>query len=336
MYVSRMGKPGEILYEEIETPVADGKNVLVKIHAVAICGTDKHGFTDGSMEGQIWGHEYSGVVVDPGDAKLKAGDKVAVFPNHPCHKCQFCRAGLTNLCPTVFRGTGGSSAAAEYQLVPPYNIIKIDDSISFEEGALIEPTTVTYHALKKTGIKPGQSLLISGVGGLTGLLAEVARGYGVSKIVVTDAVEERAKPYVDSGVVDGFVNSEEPGFYTKLMEMSEDEFGFDALIDIKGGVRNLNECMVVIKNGGTAVVVAEVPGDRDAVNLYDLTEDEKSIAGSYGYTKPEFEDVARMIADKKIDVTKYIESRFALSDGQAAFDHAMDRNTMPGKIIIEL
>lgn len=97
-----------------------------------------------------------------------------MFPNHPCHKCEFCKAGVTNLCPTVFRGTGGSSAAAEYQLVAPYNVIKIDDNMTYDEGALIEPTTVTYHALKLSKIKPGQELLISGVGGLTGLLAEVA------------------------------------------------------------------------------------------------------------------------------------------------------------------
>jgi len=79
MYVSRMGKPGEIFYEEVKTPEADGKNVLVKIHAVAICGTDKHGFTDGSMEGQIWGHEYSGTVIDPGEMdSVKPGDKVII------------------------------------------------------------------------------------------------------------------------------------------------------------------------------------------------------------------------------------------------------------------
>lgn len=336
MYVSRMGKAGEIFYEEVPTPEADGKNVLVEIHAVAICGTDKHGFSDGSMEGQIWGHEYSGVVVDPGETDLKAGDKVAVFPNHPCHHCEFCDAGVTNLCPTVFRGTGGSSAAAEYQLVNPYNVVKIADSMTFEEGALVEPTAVTYHALKKSGIKAGQELLVSGVGGLTGLLAETARGMGVSKIVVTDAVEERARPYVESGLIDAFVNCEEPGFYTKLMKLATSRFGYDAYIDIKGGVRNCNEHMVAMKNGGTAVIVAEVPGDRGALNLYDLTEDEKTVSGSYGYTKPEYEEVAKMIADGRIDVKKHIGKRFKLSEGQAAFDHAMDRSVLPSKIIIEL
>lgn len=337
MYVSRMGDINEVFYEEIETPEADGKNVLVKIHAVAICGTDKHAFMDGSMKGDIWGHEYSGEVVDPGSFEdLKAGDKVAVFPNHPCHKCEFCKAGVTNLCPTVFRGTGGSSAAAEYQLVAPYNVIKIDDNMTYDEGALIEPTTVVYHALKKSGIKAGQELLISGVGGLTGLLAEVARGQGVSKIVVTDAVEERAKPYIDSGVIDAFVNCDEPGFFTKLMELASSEFGYDAYIDIKGGVRNANEHIVCMKNGGTAVIVAEVPGDRGALNLYDLTEDEKAVTGSYGYTKDEFEEVAQMIADRKIDVTKYIGKKFKLSEGQKAFEYAMDRSVLPSKIIIEI
>jgi len=332
-----MGKAGEVFYEEAETPEADGKNVLVKIHAVAICGTDKHAYMDGSMNGDVWGHEYSGTVEDPGACDdLKVGDKVAIFPNHPCHKCEFCKAGLTNLCPTVFRGTGGSSAAAEYQLVNPYNVIKIADDMSFDEGALIEPTTVTYHALGKTGIKAGQTLLISGVGGLTGLLAETARGKGVSKIVVTDAVEKRAQPYIDSGVIDAFVNCEEPGFFTKLMELADSEFGYDAFIDIKGGVRNANEHIVCMKNGGTAVIVAEVPGDREALNLYDLTEDEKAVTGSYGYTKDEFEAVGRMIAEKKIDVTKYIGKKFKLSEGQKAFEHAMDRNVLPSKIIIEI
>ena len=337
MFVSRMGDVNQVFYEEIEKPEADGKNVLVKIHSVAICGTDKHAFMDGSMNGDIWGHEYSGEVVDPGSFEgLKVGDKVAVFPNHPCHKCEFCKAGVTNLCPTVFRGTGGSSAAAEYQLVAPYNVVKIDDNMTYDEGALIEPTTVTYHALKLSKIKPGQELLISGVGGLTGLLAEVARGYGVSKIVVTDAVEERAKPYVESGLIDAFVNCEEPGFYTKLMDLASSEFGYDAYIDIKGGVRNANEHIVCMKNGGTAVIVAEVPGDRGALNLYDLTEDEKAVTGSYGYTKDEFEEIAQMIADKKIDVTKHIGKKFKLSEGQAAFEHAMDRSVLPSKIIIEI
>ena len=108
------------------------------------------------------------------------------------------------------------------------------------------------------------------------------------------------------------------------------------MITLYGGVRNANEHIVCMKNGGTAVIVAEVPGDREALNLYDLTEDEKAVTGSYGYTKPEFEEVAEMIADKRIDVTKYIGKKFKLREGQQAFDHAMDRSVLPSKIIIEL
>lgn len=337
MFVSRMGNIGEIFYEEIDTPVADGKNVLVEIHKVAICGTDKHGFNDGSMAGQIWGHEYSGLVLDPGEADfLKVGDKVAVFPNHPCHSCEFCDAGVTNLCPTVFRGTGGSSAAAEYQLVPPYNVVKVADSMSFEEAALIEPTAVCLHALKLSKIKPGQELLISGVGGLTGLIGEVARGMGVKKIVATDSSYERAQVLLDKGAIDAFVNDAEPGFYTKLIKTASSRFGYDAFIDIKGGINNCNEHMPAMKNGTTAVIIAENPGDRGAINFYDLTEDEKSITGTYGYTKDEFEEIAEMIANKEIDVTKYIESTFELKDCLQAFQHSIDRSTLPGKILIDV
>lgn len=336
MFVSRMGKSGEVFYEERDMPKADGEKVLIKMKAIAICGSDKHMYLDGTMDGQIWGHEYSGIVFDPGSRKdLTAGDRVAIFPVEPCGTCEFCKAGRENLCPQVFRGAGGADGAAEYQLVSPSMPVKFSENISFVEGALVEPTAVVYHALKRAAAGKGDALLISGVGSLTGLLAEVARAVGVEIIVITDSSYPRAEPLLKSGVVDGFVNCDEPGSYTKLMDLAEKPFGYDICIDIKGGAKTVNDNLVCLRNGGTAVLVAEVPGDKEPLNLYDLTEDEKDIKGSYCYTVDEFKEVIQMMEDKRIDVTKYVGKTFKLSQCKEAFAYSFDRGVLPSKIILK-
>lgn len=123
MYVSRMGDVNEVFYEEIETPEACGEKCLVKIHAVRSAGTDKHAFMDGSMKGDIWGHEYSGEVVDPGSFEgLKVRRQgLRCFQIIHVINANFCKAGVTNLGPTVFRGTGAHlqrriSAGAPYSI----------------------------------------------------------------------------------------------------------------------------------------------------------------------------------------------------------------------------
>ena len=335
MYISRMGKPGEIFYEEVETLKPDGKNALVRMQALGMCGTDKHAYKDGSMDGQIWGHEYSAIVEDPGPrSDLKKGDRVAIRPMDCCGECEFCKAGKPQLCIQVFRGTGGCFGAAEYQLLRPDFLMKISDNVSDIDAALIEPTACVYHGYKKSGAGPGKTLLISGVGALTGLLCEVARADGVKKIVLSDGSERRAQPLLDCGVADAFVNSAEPGMYTKLMEQADNPYGYDAYIDIKGGVTTLNEHIVCLKNGGTAVIIAEDYRERDAINLYDLTEDEKSISGSYAFDLSDYNEILAKVEAGKLNLARHAGKVFKLSEAKQAFEHSFARDTMPGKIIV--
>ena len=194
-------KTGDIRLEQTDVPKPDPHQVLLKMDSVGICGSDVHYWTHGAIGDfivrapMVLGHEAAGVVTEVGEAvsHLKAGDRVAIEPGVPCRMCSLCKTGVYNLCPDMqFCATPPVHGnLCKYYVHAADFCYKLPDSLSLEEGALMEPLAVGVHACRRAGVCIGKRVLICGAGpiGLVNLLT--AKAMGASEVVITDIAENR-------------------------------------------------------------------------------------------------------------------------------------------------
>ncbi len=336
MRAAIMGTSCQISVQDVETPVAENGQVLIKVAKAGICGSDKHSWKDGNSTGQIRGHEYSGTVVDPGSREdLKVGDRVAVITLNPCMECAYCKEGNTALCigNSVFPGGGMPGAFAEYVLSRPDLVVKMDDRISFTEGALAEPVAVSYHAVQLAGVKRGNKVLINGSGALAAFAAQIARYLGAELIVCADRHDNYAKQLLTNGDADHYVKVDGPQFYAKVMELS-DWAGYDCCIDTNGSAEDLEANLAAVKRGRPAVMLGLNAAEKQPLNTHEIIMCAWQVIGSYSYNIEEYHTVLELMAEKHINPSIYATKEFSLEDIQAAHEHSVDRTKSDLKVII--
>lgn len=240
--------------EEIEKPIPNKDEVLVKVQAAGICGSDIHKMqTEWTRElPMVLGHEFSGIVDQIGEnvTNVKAGDRVAVAHLIPCYECDACRSGKYQLCDhcTLF-GAHRYGGFEEYTTVPKENILKIGDSVSFEEAAMLEPLAVAAHGVM--GLKPqmGQTIAIFGMGTIGILTAQLLKLTGVKKIIGIDIDNDKLSESKKYGVTDTINSLEEP-LEDKILELTNNE-GTDITIQCAGSKISEEQCLLITKKGGT-------------------------------------------------------------------------------------
>src|SRR4029079_8665189 len=194
----------DLRIEEVAEPAAPGPgDVVVRVVTCGICGTDlpehmagpivtpvdPHPLT-GAQNPQILGHEFAGDVVAVGDdvTRVTAGDRVAIMPLAYCGHCAYCRRGLQQLCATM--ACVGLSHAwggmADLATVAEYQIVKLPDGVSYQQGALIEPTAVAAYGVERAGVSPGDQVLVTGAGPIGGRAALCARAAGASTVYISE------------------------------------------------------------------------------------------------------------------------------------------------------
>ena len=201
MKAAVMTEPLHINIEEMDVPNVYGNEVLVKVMAVGICGSDIHYYEHGRIGNHIvkppfiLGHECSGVVVAIGEnvTTLNIGDRVAVEPGITCGHCEYCKSGRYNLCPKVaFLATPPINGAfVQYLKHREDFLFPIPDDLSYEEAALNEPFSVGIHAAKRVDLQPGSTVAIMGMGPVGLMTVVVAKAFGASNIIVTDLEDAR-------------------------------------------------------------------------------------------------------------------------------------------------
>src|SRR5581483_6673837 len=194
----------DLRLEDVPEPTAPRANeVVVRPASCGICGTDLHEYTSGpivtpvephpltgAQNPQILGHEFAGDVIATGAGvtRISEGDRVAVMPLAYCGSCAYCRRGLQHLCATM--ACVGLSHAwggmAELATVEEYQVVRLPDDVSYQQGALIEPTAVAAYGVERAGIAPGDRVLITGAGPIGALAALCAHAAGASAIYVSE------------------------------------------------------------------------------------------------------------------------------------------------------
>lgn len=328
----------EFEIKEIEEPKSDGVNVIIDVKTAGICGSDIHYWVSGEPKGLVLGHEYCGVVKDPGNRiDLKVGDRVTALPISPCGKCHACLSGNPQYClETWTRATGLSltnpGALAPQMAIRPDMVIKVPDNVSNEEAAMVEPTAVGLHAIRLADIKVGDKVLVIG-GGIIGLVSAMfAKMEGASYVAISETNESRGKKAVSLGVADEYLNALDPKFLENVM--SKTICGFDKVIDCSGNSGAVTSAFMASKTGGVVVLVG-VSLEPITIPTVIAVMHELKVQGAIAYTKEEFKTCIDLISNKQINVLKFLDSVVGLNDVQASYEKLTNGTTDAVKIIVD-
>jgi len=273
----------------------------------------------------VLGHESSGLIKEVGSEvkHVKVGDRVAMEPGQPCRYCDRCKAGNYNLCPDMaFAATPPyDGTLCRYYKLPGDFCYKLPESMTLEEGAVVEPLAVGVHITKQAGIRPGQSIVVFGAGPVGLLCMGVAKAFGADKIVAVDLNEERlkfAKSYAATDVIAPQRESAEDSA-KRIIEAAGLGDGADAVIDATGAEPCIQTSIHILKTGGTYVQGGMGKSDITFPIMAMCTK-EITCKGSFRYSSGDYADAVSLVANGRISVKELITKKVDFKDAEAAFE----------------
>jgi len=337
---AKMLRPGQIVFEDVALPNIKDDEVLIKVMKIGICGSDihvyhgKHPYTSYPV---IQGHEFSGKVVKTGKKvkKIKEGDKVVVQPQVVCGECYPCKHGRYNVCDNLkVMGFQTEGAAKEYFKIEESKVLKIPESMNYDEGALVEPLTVACHALRRSGIElKDKNILILGAGTIGNLVAQVAKAKGAAKVMITDISKFRLNLAKECGIDITLDVSK-----YDLKEEIVKEFGIkkaDLILECVGSQVTINDAINNARKGSDIIVVGVYP-EEVRVNIGFVQDRELRLIGTLMYKEEDYLDAIDLIANKKIKADKLITDYFEFKDYNLAYEHIEKRKDKAMKVMINL
>lgn len=318
-------KPYNIEIREIEKPdIKNEDDVLIRVKSVGVCGSDIHYYREGRIgnfivkEPLILGHESSGIVEKVGKnvKNVKEGDKVAIEPQVPCRKCDYCKEGRYNLCSDVkfFATPPVNGTFCEYIVHPSDFVYKLPENISLDEGSLIEPLSVGIHAADLIDLKPGERVIVSGLGPV-GLLSLIyaklnsATVYGIEKNKKRIEIAKKfgCEYIFDTGQIE-------------IKEIKDNlKEKFDVVFECSGFSGLIEETINWVKRGGRIVFIG-MGADFINFNILKLTIDEIKISGIFRYANT-YKKGIEILSKNKIDLGCLISKKFSLEDLKEALEY---------------
>lgn len=335
-------EPKTIVYRDIPLPDPAPGQVLMQVMRIGICGSDihvYHGSHKFATLPLVQGHEGSGVVtkVGPGVDGFAVGDLVVLRPQHFCGTCFLCRQGRYNLCETykVMGVLGGlTGMASEYFAVDASKLHKIPNTMTFDEGALVEPTAVGVHAVKLGGDAVDKKVLVIGAGPIGNLAAQAAKAMGAEKVMITDISDVRLELARECGI-DFCINTSKMDLEAAILE----HFGPDRaefILDCVGSPKTLEQAIRFARRGTNIVLVGNFY-DLVPVDLALVQRRELNLIGDMNYIAEDYEDAIRFIAAGQVKVNGLISNHFAFKEYAAGYQFIDDNvggNVM--KVLIDV
>jgi len=268
MRASRLHGIRDLRLEELPRPAPGPGEVLLKVAAVGVCGSDVHYYLEGRIGNQvvkapiILGHEFSAWVAGLGEGVegLTTGQLVAVEPAIPCGRCESCQHGHPNLCPGVrFCGTPPVNGVfAEYTVMPAKNCFPLPEEFSAVEGALLEPLGIAVHSVDLAHLKPGQTVAVLGAGPIGLLTAAVAKAAAAGAVYMTEPLAYR-RQFALGYVADAALNPDESDVVAEIMGLTGGR-GVDVAFEAAGAPETPDQAAAMTRPGGK-VIVAGIPSD---------------------------------------------------------------------------
>lgn len=338
--------PGVIKYQDMERPKVREGAVLVRVKYTGICGSDVPRVNGNACHffPNILGHEFSGTVeeVGKGVISVKPGDRVAGIPLVPCMQCEDCQRGNYSLCKNYsFIGSREFGSFAEYVCVPEKNVLKIADSVNFEEGAFFEPATVALHGLLRLNYCAGKNVAILGGGTIGIMTMQWAKIFGAKTVAVYDVVEERLELAKRLGADYG-INTNR-GDYLDLVRKITEGRGFDYVYEAAGNIITTKMAFEIVAKKGQVCLIGTPTKDLTfTIDEWEkINRKEFLLTGSWmSYSAPFPGDEWKLTAhyyetgELKLD-DSFIFKKFPLSEIDKAFELYKISGAVKGKILID-
>jgi L-iditol 2-dehydrogenase len=299
----------DIRIEERPKPEINHGEILVKMRASGICGTDLMEWYRIKKAPRVLGHEMSGEIVESRSDKFKEGQRVFVSHHVPCNECKYCLSGNHTACEMLHKGNYDPGGFSEFVRVPEINVENgtyvLPDDVSYEEGTMIEPLACVVRAQRIIGLSEGQTVLVMG-SGISGLLNIKIAKLKKAHVIATDIIEYRLNMAKKCGADEVFnanvelnVKADRIIMCTGAMPVFEAGFRY---IDRKG-----------------IIMLFAIPNKNISIPVEDFWRNELGIMSSYGAAPADLEEALGLISDGKIDVSDLITHRLKLEDIQKGF-----------------
>ena len=334
-----MTAPGAIEFRDIPVPELKDDEVLVKIKRIGICGSDihvyhgKHPFTKYPV---TQGHEVSGQIVKLGKnvTSFRIGQKVTIEPQVTCGECYPCRHGKYNLCEELkvmgFQTTG---CASEYFAAPVHRVTPLPDSMTYNQGAMIEPLAVTVHAARRFPELSGSNVAIIGCGPIGILLMQSCKALGAKSVMVTDISEGRLDLARKCGADFAFNTSQVDFGDAMVTAFGRDKA--DVIYDCAGNDTTMGQAIKYARKGSKLVLVAVYAGMAN-VDLATLNDHELDLDTSMMYRHEDYIKAIEFVADGKVVLEPLMSAHFAFRDYLDAYKYIDANREKTMKVIVDV
>ena len=312
MRATQLHATGDIRTVDVDIPTPARGEILIKVEASGICGTDRHLYHGEfpSVPGKILGHEFSGIVVDSGDTAIAEGTRVTCDPNTWCGTCDQCQRGRVNLCVNnLATGIHRDGGFAQYCAFPASKAVTLPSDIDPLHGAFCEPLACTLHGMDIGAARAGETVLVIG-GGVIGLLAvQIAKLAGAKVMLLTRSAEKQALGRQIGA--DHAVGSD-----TELREIWPE--GADLVVECAGVSATVRQSAKLARTGGRVVILGVLPqGEQVPIEPFDMLF--REIQMHFSFLNPfTHQRAAQMVADGTIAVAPLISRTIPLEEAAAA------------------
>lgn len=313
---------------QVTVPPMGPGMIKIRVSACGVCGSDIHlwqagkGWNTEPIVDFHMGHEFCGVVVDPGDSDFRPGERVAFWANLYCGECDMCRSGREHLCRNVdgrqYIGFVCNGGYAEYFVGPARNAWRLPDAVSDVAAGLIDPLMVAYHAVRQSRLKLHDKVLVVGSGIIAQLVGGLARRAGASCLAMSRIDDRQLEKAREIGDFTHYLDGNAPNRTALMQELSAG--GFDVAFEAVGSADALATCLDGVRPGGEIVLIGnsmtpDIPFALNRAVLHEIR-----LTGSVSCTRAEFAQTIDLIAGGTIDVTRYVTDVLPLSHLQQAFE----------------
>ena len=331
--------PKKVRVKDVPIPKLTPGDILVRMEASGICGTDLEKIEGQLGPGGILGHEVSGTIerVAKDVTRYKPGDRVVAHHHVPCYQCVDCSRGDFTLCNEFKKTNIDPCGFAEYFRVPEYNVarggvIPLPPELSFEEGAMMEPTACCIRAIRRAHVQETDNVLIVGLGptGLTQI--QLLRRATTGKIVGCDMIDARLKLGKKLGA-DETINalSEDVPSYVRKVTGE----GIDLAIVSTGNEKALNQAFSSVRKGGRILLFgAPSHGASYQLNVSELFSRQIILLSSYSCVEAELAEAVMLVSEKRLDLKSMVSDRFKLRDAEKAMEFAKTSKTAIKTIVV--
>ena len=325
--------------DEIPVPEPGPDDVRVAVRACGLCGSDVHlvhGTTPTGPLPLVLGHEPSGIVDAVGErvTSVAPGDRVCLAAGYGCGDCAVCAADRESICPRLeIPGISRDGSQATYVVVPARTVVALPEQVDFATGAILTDAVSTpYHAVKRSGIRAGETAAVFGIGGLglhaLTILKQVVGAHVVGVDVYPGALERAARFGADE-VVDA--SGGKPAAAIRMTTGG----GVDHTFEFVGSAAVTDQAVKALRPGGTCTVVGVTPEPLRLLPQALLVDKELRLQGSFGCSRAELVELVALVAEGRLDLSGTITHRFPLAEFDAALRVLETKDGDPIRVVVE-